>query len=252
MIPIETKQDILNRWVIKRHSKREISRELKISRGTVNKVINGYQQNRFELNLTPKTDITNNTYDVGYTPPLSQNNRTPYKLNNETLLYIKKIVIENENHNLISGSSKIKSTKMLFEDLQKQKLENPNIISDISINSFYKYIKKFKHEIYEFDLTQETNSMNEINKIIGCPPPQFKRRPYKLNDETILYINEMVEGNERLVKSGLNEAKSTKELFEDFKKQKFRKPNLITDISMDIFYKYVRKFKKEIYKKNFK
>ena len=43
------------------------------------------------------------------------------------------------------------------------------------------------------------------------------------------------------------ESKNIKELFEDFQKQKKEKPNIITDFSIDYFYKLVRKIKEKIH-----
>lgn len=89
--------------------------------------------------------------------------------------------------------------------------------------------------------------MSHIDEIVVAPLIQRKRKPYKLNEETISFIKELVINNEKLIRIGSEDAKSTKELFEYFQKQKKEKPNLITDFSIDNFYKYVRKVKDNIH-----
>ena len=44
MIPLDKKRDVFILWFIKRHTKREISRKVNVSRGTVDKVIKECQE----------------------------------------------------------------------------------------------------------------------------------------------------------------------------------------------------------------
>ncbi|EEK91918.1 hypothetical protein bcere0012_51230 [Bacillus cereus BDRD-ST24] len=89
--------------------------------------------------------------------------------------------------------------------------------------------------------------MSNIEEIVVAPQIQRKRKPYKLNEETLSFIKELVINNEKLIRISSEDAQSTKELFEYFQKQKKEKPDLIIDFSLDYFYKKVRKIKDEIH-----
>nr|WGD71459.1 hypothetical protein P5645_01020 [Bacillus subtilis] len=86
-------------------------------------------------------------------------------------------------------------------------------------------------------------------KLLLLAEIQRKRKPYKLNEETISFIEEIVLYNEKLVRTGSEDAKNTKELFKYFQKQKNEKPYLMTDFTIDNFYKLVRKVKNKIHEK---
>ncbi|MDI5983037.1 helix-turn-helix domain-containing protein, partial [Amycolatopsis magusensis] len=58
MISIDKKKEIYNLWFIKRLTQREISRQLRISRGTVQKIIKRYQKKILELNLNEDADLS--------------------------------------------------------------------------------------------------------------------------------------------------------------------------------------------------
>lgn len=117
---------------------------------------------------------------------------------------------------------------------------------NISRGTVDKIIKECQQRIVELNLPLETDLLGRIDKIVVTPIIQRKRKPYKLNEETISFIKELVINNERLNRVGSDDAKSTKELFKYFQKQKKEKPNLITDFSLDYFYKKVREIKDEI------
>lgn len=117
---------------------------------------------------------------------------------------------------------------------------------NISRGTVDKIIKECQQRIVELNLPLETDLLGHIDKIVVTPLIQRKRKPYKLNEETISFIKELVINNERLNRVGSDDAKFTKELFEYFQKQKKEKPNLITDFSLDYFYKKVREIKDEI------
>ncbi|WP_374717468.1 hypothetical protein [Neobacillus sp.] len=147
MIALEKKRDVFIFWFIKRFTKREISRRLNISRGTVDKIIKECQQRIVDLNLTLEADLLSHIDEI-VVAPLIQRKRKPYKLNEETISFIKELVINNEKLIRI-GSEDAKSTKELFEYFQKQKKEKPNLITDFSIDNFYKYVRKVKDNIHE-------------------------------------------------------------------------------------------------------
>ncbi|QWH03703.1 hypothetical protein EXW52_27430 [Bacillus mycoides] len=147
MVPLDKKRDVFIHWFIKRHKKREISRRLNISRGTINKIISECQQRIVELRLPLEADLLKNIDDIVVVPQV-QRKRKPYKLNEETLSFIKELVINNEK--LIRINSKnAQSTKELFEYFQRQKKEKPNLIADFSLDHFYKKVREVKDKIHE-------------------------------------------------------------------------------------------------------
>lgn len=119
MIPLDKKRDVFILWFIKRFTKREISRRLNISRGTVDKIIKECQQRIVDLNLTLEADLLSHIDEI-VVAPLIQRKRKPYKLNEETISFIEEIVINNEKLVRV-GSEDAKNTKELFEYFQKQK-----------------------------------------------------------------------------------------------------------------------------------
>lgn len=147
MIPLDKKRDVFILWFIKRHTKRKINRMLNISRGTVDKIIEEYQQRIVELNLTLEADLLSHIDEIVVASEL-QRKRKPYKLNKETLCFIKELVIINEKLTRI-GSEDAKSIKELFEYFQKQKKEKPNLITGFSLDYFYKKVREIKDEIHE-------------------------------------------------------------------------------------------------------
>lgn len=147
MIPLDKKRDVFILWFIKRHTKREISRKVNMSRGTVDKIIKECQERIGELNLTFDADLFSHMDEIVVASSI-QRKRTPYKLTPETISLIEVMVLNNEK--LASmGSEDAKNTKKLFEDFQKQKKEKPNLITDFSIDYFYKLVRKIKDKIHE-------------------------------------------------------------------------------------------------------
>ncbi|MDA2671282.1 hypothetical protein PDQ76_20975 [Bacillus cereus] len=147
MIPLDKKRDVFIHWFIKRYKKRQISRNLNISRGTVDKIIVECQQRIVELNLPLEANLLSNIEEIVVAPQI-QRKRKPYKLNEETLSFIKELVINNEKLIRIS-SEDAQSTRELFEYFQKQKKEKPDLIIDFSLDYFYKKVRKIKDEIHE-------------------------------------------------------------------------------------------------------
>lgn len=147
MISSDKKRDIFNLWFIKRHNKREISRMLNISRGTLDKIIKRFQQKIVEINLPLEDDLLRHI-DKIVIETSTQRKRKPYKLNEETISHIEKIVINNEKLVRL-GSEEAMTTKELFLHFQKQKKEKPSLEKDFSIDTFYKYVRKFKKSIHE-------------------------------------------------------------------------------------------------------
>ncbi|MEF7663799.1 hypothetical protein V4V24_18425 [Bacillus thuringiensis] len=147
MITLDKRREVFDLWFIKRHAKREISRRLNISRGTIDKIINECQQKIFKLNLAPEADLLKHIEEI-IVPPSIKRIRKPYKLNKQTVTFIKKIVIENEKLARL-GLDEAKSIKALFEYLQQQKKENPNLSTDFTIDNFYKYVRKIREDIHK-------------------------------------------------------------------------------------------------------
>lgn len=147
MISLDKKRDIFNLWFIKRHNKREICRMLNISRGTLDKIIKGFQQKIVEINLTLEDDLLSHI-DKIVIETSTQRKRNPYKLNEETISYIKVIVVNNEKLVRL-GSEEAMTTKELFVYFQKQKKEKSTLVTDFSIDNFYKYVRKIKKIIHE-------------------------------------------------------------------------------------------------------
>lgn len=147
MIPLDKKRDVFILWFIKRFTKREISRRLNISRGTVDKIIKECQQRIVDLNLTLEADLLSHIDEI-VVAPLIQRKRKPYKLNEETISFIEEIVINNEKLVRV-GSEDAKNTKELFEYFQKQKKVKPNLMTDFTIDNFYKHVRKIKDKIHE-------------------------------------------------------------------------------------------------------
>ncbi|NEY18573.1 sigma-70 family RNA polymerase sigma factor [Bacillus ginsengihumi] len=147
MISLDKKRDVFILWFIKRHTKREISRLINMSRGTVDKIIKECQQRIRELNVSFEADLLSHIDEIVVAPSIERK-RKPYKLNAETISFIKELVINNEK--LISIDSEDgKSTKEIFEYFQKQKKEKPNLITDFSLDYFYKKVREIKDEIHE-------------------------------------------------------------------------------------------------------
>lgn len=147
MINLDKRRDIFDFWFIKRHTKREISRRLNISRGTIHKIINECQQKIFKLNLTLEADLLKHVDEI-IDPPYTKTIRKPYKLNAETVTFIEQIVKENEKLARL-GLEEARSIKELFEYLQQQKKENPNLSTDFTIDNFYKYVRRIKEDIHK-------------------------------------------------------------------------------------------------------
>ncbi|MCM3478952.1 hypothetical protein [Caldibacillus thermoamylovorans] len=147
MISLNKKRDVFILWFIKRHTKREVSRVLNISRGSVDKIINECQQRINELNLRFEADLLSYIDEIVVAPSM-QRKRKPYKLNEETISFIKELVINNEKLTRIDSEDAM-STKELFEFFRKQKKEKPNLITDFSLDNFYKQVKKIKNEIHD-------------------------------------------------------------------------------------------------------
>ena len=147
MISSDKKKDIFKLWFIKRHSKREISRMLNISRGTLDKIIKGFQQKIVEINLTLEDDLLSHIDEI-VIETSTQRKRKPYKLNEETISYIEEIVVNNEKLVRL-GSEEAMTTKELFVYFQKQKKEKPTLETDFSSDNFYKYVRKIKKVIHE-------------------------------------------------------------------------------------------------------
>ncbi|WP_117148885.1 hypothetical protein [Paraliobacillus zengyii] len=146
MIELEKKREIFTLWCSNDYSKREISRILKVSRGTVHKIIEECQQMISKLNLSIEEDFLKYIEDIVVESPI-QRKRKAYKLNAETISFIKSIVKKNQE--LIKvGSEKAMNTKELFEYFQRQKKEMPNLTTDFSKDYFYKLVKNIKKDIY--------------------------------------------------------------------------------------------------------
>lgn len=147
MIPLDKKRDVFILWFIKRHNKREISKLINMSRGTVNKIIKECQQRIVELNLTLEADLISHIGEIVVSPQI-QRKRKPYKLTEETISFIENMVINNERLVRI-GSEEAKNTKELFKDFQKQKKEKPILMTDFTIDYFYKLVREIKDKIHE-------------------------------------------------------------------------------------------------------
>ncbi|TWH82567.1 sigma factor-like helix-turn-helix DNA-binding protein [Sedimentibacter saalensis] len=143
MITIKTKQAIFELYFISGYSQRKISSTLNISRNTVHKIIQECKQKIFELDFIEEADLMNHISKIIVAPTLNRK-RKPYKIDEYTLQYIKKIIIKNEQSRY--GSSKATSIKELYEEYLNQ--DDSLIKTNISMDSFYKYAKKFKEEYY--------------------------------------------------------------------------------------------------------
>ncbi|MGG0889330.1 hypothetical protein [Cytobacillus horneckiae] len=147
MIPLDKKRDVFILWFVKRHTKREISRKVNVSRGTVDKIIEECRGKIGELNLSSDADLLSHMDEIVVASSIHRK-RKPYKLTPKTISVIEEMVTNNEKLARM-GSEDAKSTKDLFEDFQKQKKEKPNLITDFSIDYFYKLVKKVKDKIHE-------------------------------------------------------------------------------------------------------
>jgi DNA-binding transcriptional regulator LsrR (DeoR family) len=147
MIPLDKKRDVFILWFIKRHTKREISRKVNLSRGTVDKIINECQERIGELNLTLNSDLFSHLDKIVIASSI-QRERKPYKLTIETISFIEEMVINNEKLARF-GSEDARTIKELFEDFQKQKKGKPNFMTDFTIDYFYKLVRKTKNKIHE-------------------------------------------------------------------------------------------------------
>jgi DNA-binding transcriptional regulator LsrR (DeoR family) len=147
MIPLDKKRDVFILWFIKRHTKREISRKVNLSRGTVDKIINECQERIGELNLTSNSDLFSHLDKIVIASSI-QRERKPYKLTIETISFIEEMVINNEKLARF-GSEDARTIKELFEDFQKQKKGKPNLMTDFTIDYFYKLVRKTKNKIHE-------------------------------------------------------------------------------------------------------
>lgn len=147
MIPLDKKRDVFIHWFIKRYNKREISRNLNISRGTVDKIIEECQQRIGELNLPLEADLLSHINEIVVASEI-QRKRKPYKLNVETISFIEEMVVYNEKL-VRMDSEDSKNTKELFEYFRKQKKEKPNLMTDFSIDYFYKLVREVKDKIHE-------------------------------------------------------------------------------------------------------
>ncbi|WP_394185110.1 hypothetical protein [Metabacillus halosaccharovorans] len=147
MIPLDKKRDVFILWFIKRHTKREISRKVNMSRGTVDKIIKECQGRIEELNLTFDADLFSHMDEIVVASSI-QRKRKPYKLTPDTISLIEEMVLNNEKLARM-GSEDAKNIIELFEGFQKQKKEKPNLITDFSIDYFYKLVRKIKDKIHE-------------------------------------------------------------------------------------------------------
>ena len=117
---------------------------------------------------------------------------------------------------------------------------------NISRGTVDKIIKECQENISTLRLGIEVDLSDHVDKIVTPPSKKRKRKSYKLNGETLAYLEKLIIYNERMVRLGSDEAMNTKELFEHFQNQKKEKPTLKTDFSIDNFYKHVRRIKMSI------
>lgn len=101
--------------------------------------------------------------------------------------------------------------------------------------------------MYELNLDADADLSEYINMIDVSSTIHRKRKPYKLNEDTLCTIEELVIHNEKLNRIGSIDALNIKELFEHFQSLHKEKSNIITDFSLDYFYKIVRKIKSNIH-----
>lgn len=118
----------------------------------------------------------------------------------------------------------------------------------ISRGTVSKIIKRYQKKMYELNLDAYADLSEYINMIDVSSTIHRKRKPYKLNEDTLCTIEELVIHNEKLNRIGSIDALNIKELFEHFQSLNKEKSNIITDFSLDYFYKIVRKVKNTIHK----
>ncbi|MEK4164855.1 MULTISPECIES: sigma factor-like helix-turn-helix DNA-binding protein [Bacillus] len=117
----------------------------------------------------------------------------------------------------------------------------------ISRGTVSKIIKRYQKKMYELNLDADADLSEYINMIDVSSTIHRKRKPYKLNEDTLCTIEELVIHNEKLNRIGSIDALNIKELFEHFQSLHKEKSNIITDFSLDYFYKIVRKIKSNIH-----
>ncbi|WP_366204272.1 helix-turn-helix domain-containing protein [Bacillus safensis] len=118
----------------------------------------------------------------------------------------------------------------------------------ISRGTVSKIIKRYQKKMYELNLDADADLSEYINMIDVSSTIHRKRKPYKLNEDTLCTIEELVIHNEKLNRIGSIDGLNIKELFEHFQSLNKEKSNIITDFSLDYFYKIVRKVKSTLHK----
>lgn len=139
MISIETRKEIYIRYFLKLHSIRKISRELEVSRSTISKIINEYRVALKNLGLTEEADLYEFIDLVVVKPQRKKRIVNRYKVTQEHIDNIKKLVYENEKSRTLGR--KTKTTLELLEEFQDRFCNSNRIFSH---NTFYNIVRDIK------------------------------------------------------------------------------------------------------------
>ena len=142
MISIETRKEIYIRYFLKFHSIRKISRELEVSRSTISKIIDEYRVALKNLGLTEEDDLYEFIDLVVVKPKRKKRIVNRYKVTQEHIDNIKKLVYENEKSRTLGR--KTKTTLELLEEFQDRFCNSNRIFSH---NTFYNIVRDIKKNI---------------------------------------------------------------------------------------------------------
>lgn len=139
MISFEQRKEIYVRYFIKFHSMRSISRELDISRSTISKIIYEYRMTLKNSDLINEDDLSKFIDLVVAQPQRKKRIVNRYKVTQEHIDNIKKLVYENERNRTLGR--KAKKTSDLLDEFRSKFYNNHYVFSH---NTFYNLVRDIK------------------------------------------------------------------------------------------------------------
>lgn len=143
MISIEKRKEIYIRYFLKFHSMRRISSELKISRSTISKIINEYRITLQNHCLINEDDLSKFIDLVVVQPQRKKRIVNRYKVTQEHIDNIKKLVYENERNRTLGR--KAKTISKLLDEFQDKFYNSDRVFSH---NTFYAIVKDIKKNMH--------------------------------------------------------------------------------------------------------
>lgn len=147
MISLDNRREIFIRYFVKYHKIRYISRELGISRNTVNKIIMDFQIRIKELNLQDELDLLPFIDSIVLQPKHAVRVVSKYKVKEYHMELIRELVIQNERQRTLNHKY-AKNSLQLYEDFLRR---NAEFREDVfSYYTFYNIVRDIKKSLAEY------------------------------------------------------------------------------------------------------